>query len=170
MVTGPVAASLGVLARDRWRALGEDRMPPLDSVHRRSLAVRRHARSRRTSMSPSPGRCRHPNRSRPIRECEALFLDSIARGEADDLHRKPVLHQRHAGWRAGGAAERAGRPRGHRRLTEGMSRLARKENDGRLSRRRRSGSCSPQTSTNACGSCIRRHRARAMCRRSSIRR
>ena len=35
----------------------------------------------RTSTSPSPGRCRHPNRSRPIRECEALFLDSIARAK-----------------------------------------------------------------------------------------
>lgn len=29
MVTGPAAASLGELARDRWRALGEDRMPSL---------------------------------------------------------------------------------------------------------------------------------------------
>ncbi len=31
MVDGPVAASLGVLARDRWRALGEERMPPVAS-------------------------------------------------------------------------------------------------------------------------------------------
>ena len=33
MVTGPAAASLGVLARDRWRALGAERMPSVDSVH-----------------------------------------------------------------------------------------------------------------------------------------
>src|SRR5262245_35268635 len=29
MVSGPAAASLGILARDRWRALGEKRMPRL---------------------------------------------------------------------------------------------------------------------------------------------
>ena len=29
MVSGPAAASLGVLARDRWRAIGEKRMPPV---------------------------------------------------------------------------------------------------------------------------------------------
>jgi phosphatidylserine/phosphatidylglycerophosphate/cardiolipin synthase-like enzyme len=33
MVSGPVAASLGVLARDRWRALGEERLPAISPSH-----------------------------------------------------------------------------------------------------------------------------------------
>ena len=34
MVEGPVAASLGELARDRWRTLGARRMPPVAPAHR----------------------------------------------------------------------------------------------------------------------------------------
>ena len=136
MATGPLAASLGVLARDRWRALGEKRMPALRSVCRRSLAFRCRRRISRTSTSPSPGPCRNSRRSQAIRECEALFLDSIAAATAIDLHREPVLHERHAWRRAGRAAERAERPRDRRRLAEGMPRLARAEHDGRVSRPR----------------------------------
>ena len=38
MVDGPAAASLGVLARDRWRALGAERLPPMGASSGRSLA------------------------------------------------------------------------------------------------------------------------------------
>ena len=78
MVSGPVARTLGLLARDRWRALGESHLPPpgwrgrdlwptdvepdLDEVH---VAIAR----------TMPGTDVEP----PIRECETLFLDSIAR-------------------------------------------------------------------------------------------
>ena len=57
-------------------------------------------------------------------------------GEEDDLHREPVLHQRQAGRRAGGAARGAGRPGGHRHLAEGMPWLARTDHDGGVSRQR----------------------------------
>ena len=77
MVNGPVAASLGVLARDRWRALGEDKLPPVASSpttcgRPTSLPISP------TLTSPSRGRSRTPRCNRAIRECEALFLDSIA--------------------------------------------------------------------------------------------
>ena len=77
MVIGPVAASLGVLARDRWRALGEDKLPPVASfpddlwppdvtpdLTDVDVAIARTLPD--TEMQPG------------IRECEALFLDSIA--------------------------------------------------------------------------------------------
>lgn len=77
MATGPIATSLGVLARDRWRAIGEHRLRPL----------------RPSSIDPWPagavpdltdvnvGIARTVPQSEtqaPVRECEALFLDSIA--------------------------------------------------------------------------------------------
>jgi phosphatidylserine/phosphatidylglycerophosphate/cardiolipin synthase-like enzyme len=78
MVSGPVARTLGLLARDRWRALGESPLPlpgwrgrdlwpsdvdaDLEDVH---VAIAR----------TMPGTDVEP----PIRECEALFEDSIAR-------------------------------------------------------------------------------------------
>jgi phospholipase D1/2 len=80
MVSGPVAASLGELARDRWRALDDQRMPPVristDDHWPRDVtpdltdvdvAIARTV----------PGSDAQP----PVRECEALFLDSIARAE-----------------------------------------------------------------------------------------
>jgi phospholipase D1/2 len=79
MVSGPVAASLGVLARDRWRALGEERLPAISPSHEDlwpsdltpdltdvEVAIARTV----------PGSEKQP----PIRECESLFLDSIAAG------------------------------------------------------------------------------------------
>ena len=80
MVSGPVAASLGELARDRWRALDDQRMPPV------RMSTDDHWPS---DMTPDltdvdvaiartvPGSDAQP----PVRECEALFLDSIARAE-----------------------------------------------------------------------------------------
>jgi phospholipase D1/2 len=78
MVSGPVARMLGLLARDRWRAVGESHLPPLGSrgddlwptdVNPDLEAV--HVAIARTM----PGTDIEP----PIRECEALFHDSIAR-------------------------------------------------------------------------------------------
>ncbi len=77
MASGPIAASLGVLARDRWRALGEQKMPAMggstenlwpadakpDLIDVRVAIARTMPRS---EMQPA------------IRECEALYLDSIA--------------------------------------------------------------------------------------------
>ncbi len=60
MVTGPAAASLGVLARDRWRALGEKRMPPAGAISERPLACGR----RRPISLTSTSRSREPCRSR----------------------------------------------------------------------------------------------------------
>jgi phosphatidylserine/phosphatidylglycerophosphate/cardiolipin synthase-like enzyme/uncharacterized membrane protein YdjX (TVP38/TMEM64 family) len=77
MVNGPVAASLGVLARDRWRAFGEEKMPPVASSDddlwppdlTPDLADVDVAIARTLPESEmQPG----------IRECEMLFLDSIA--------------------------------------------------------------------------------------------
>jgi phosphatidylserine/phosphatidylglycerophosphate/cardiolipin synthase-like enzyme/uncharacterized membrane protein YdjX (TVP38/TMEM64 family) len=77
MVAGPVATSLGVLARDRWRALGEERLPPVQpssddlwpadvtpDLSDVDVAIARTV----------PGSGTQPS----IRECETLFLDSIA--------------------------------------------------------------------------------------------
>ena len=92
MVSGPAAASLGVLARDRWRALGEDRLP---AVRGDTPSPPGKSSGGRPSGLPElwpsdvtpdltdvdvaisrtvPGSDTDP----PIRECEALFLDSIA--------------------------------------------------------------------------------------------
>ena len=92
MVTGPVAASLGELARDRWRALGEERMPPVgDSTDDLWPA---DVTPDLTDVDVAIARTLPASETQPaIRECEALFLDSIAAAQSDDLHRKPVLHE-----------------------------------------------------------------------------
>jgi phospholipase D1/2 len=77
MVSGPVAASIGVLARDRWRALGEERIPPVrestgdlwpsdvtPDLEDVDVAIARTLPESETQSA--------------VRECEALFLDSIA--------------------------------------------------------------------------------------------
>ena len=77
MVDGPAAASLGVLARDRWRALGAERLPSMGaSTDERwpsditpDLTDVNVAISR--TMPGSDDRA-------AVRECEDLFLDSIA--------------------------------------------------------------------------------------------
>jgi phosphatidylserine/phosphatidylglycerophosphate/cardiolipin synthase-like enzyme/uncharacterized membrane protein YdjX (TVP38/TMEM64 family) len=80
MVMGPVAAALGVLARDRWRAVGVERIPPVggstDDLWPSDTAPDLEnvvvAISRTIPASPSQP---------AIRECEALFLDSFARAK-----------------------------------------------------------------------------------------
>src|SRR5687767_1463605 len=77
MVSGPVAASLGKLARDRWRALGTERMPPIarstETVWPADIAPDL------TDVDVAIARTMPASESQPaVRECEALFLDSIA--------------------------------------------------------------------------------------------
>jgi phospholipase D1/2 len=77
MVTGAVAASLGELARDRWRALGAERMPALrpSRVDLWPADVRPDLTDVDVAISRTvPGAGTTP----AIRECEALFVDSIA--------------------------------------------------------------------------------------------
>lgn len=77
MVTGPAATSLGELARDRWRALGAERMPSLD----RSTADLwpSDLTPDLTDVDVAIARTMPGSESTPaIRECEALFMDSIA--------------------------------------------------------------------------------------------
>jgi phospholipase D1/2 len=77
MVAGPVAASLGMLARDRWRALGEERLPPVrpSSADLWPADVTPDLTDVDVAIARTvPGSDVHPS----IRECEALFLDSIA--------------------------------------------------------------------------------------------
>ncbi len=81
MVTGPAAKALGILARDRWRELGGEHMPPVGAPAHDlwpsditpDLADVNVAISR-----TMPG----IDAQSTIRECEALFLDSIARAKA----------------------------------------------------------------------------------------
>ena len=78
MMTGPAAARLGELARDRWRALGVERMPPLhespETLWPSDLTPDL------TDVDVAIARTLPGTESRPaVRECEALFADSIAR-------------------------------------------------------------------------------------------
>jgi phosphatidylserine/phosphatidylglycerophosphate/cardiolipin synthase-like enzyme/uncharacterized membrane protein YdjX (TVP38/TMEM64 family) len=77
MISGPAAASLGVLARDRWRALGEERLPPVaplsDGLWLETV------RPDLTDVDLAIARTIPGSDAQPaIRECETLFLDSIA--------------------------------------------------------------------------------------------
>jgi phosphatidylserine/phosphatidylglycerophosphate/cardiolipin synthase-like enzyme/uncharacterized membrane protein YdjX (TVP38/TMEM64 family) len=77
MVDGPVAASLGELARMRWRAFGASRLPklgaPVGDLWPASALPDLTAVDVGIART-MPGHETEP----PIRECEALFLDSIA--------------------------------------------------------------------------------------------
>ncbi|HEX7778931.1 MAG TPA: VTT domain-containing protein, partial [Vicinamibacterales bacterium] len=77
MVSGPVAASLGELARDRWRALGAEGLPPVapatDDLWPGEVVPDLENVAVGISRT-MPGSGTAP----PVRECEALFLDSIA--------------------------------------------------------------------------------------------
>ena len=80
MVSGPAATSLGLLARDRWRAIGHDRLPKIrsasDDLWPSDLAPDL------TGVGVAISRTMPPADGQPaIRECEALFLDSIARAK-----------------------------------------------------------------------------------------
>ena len=80
MVTGPAAASLGLLARDRWRALGHDRLWPLQSSTEDLWPS--DITPDLADVDVAIARTMPGTESRPaIRECEALFLDSIARAK-----------------------------------------------------------------------------------------
>lgn len=77
MVTGPVAASLGVLARQRWHALGEERMPSVrpstDDLWPADVTPDL------TEVDVAIARTIPESELQPaVRECEQLFLDSIA--------------------------------------------------------------------------------------------
>lgn len=80
MVTGPPAASLGVLARDRWRALGDRRLPPVNNSAEDLWPP--DITPDFTDVNVAISRTMPATESQPaVRECEALFLDSIARAK-----------------------------------------------------------------------------------------
>ena len=77
MVDGPAARSLGILARDRWRALGASRMPrvstAMDGLWPSDVTPDL------TDISVAVSRTLPGSDGQPaVRECEALFTDSIA--------------------------------------------------------------------------------------------
>ena len=77
MVSGPVAASLGALARGRWRALGHEHLPALgaSSIELWPSDVVPDL----TDVGVAIARTVPPSERQPaIRECETLFRDSIA--------------------------------------------------------------------------------------------
>ena len=77
MVAGPIATSLGVLARDRWRVLGEERMPPLGAATADLWPS--DVTADLTDVNVAIARTVPQSDTQPaVRECEALFLDSIA--------------------------------------------------------------------------------------------
>jgi phosphatidylserine/phosphatidylglycerophosphate/cardiolipin synthase-like enzyme len=80
MVSGPVAASLGTLARERWRALGEQHLPPLGTS--KGDLWPGDATPDLTDVDVAIARTMPRSESEPaIRECEALYLDSIAQAK-----------------------------------------------------------------------------------------
>ena len=80
MVMGPAAASLGQLARDRWRAVGEDRMPPVESSTENLWPS--DITPDFTDVDVAIARTMPASESQPaVRECEALFVDSIAQAK-----------------------------------------------------------------------------------------
>ena len=77
LVEGPVAVRLGELARDRWRALGARHLPPIARTTRTIWPKEFEADIEDVEVAISrtvPGSVTEA----PIRECEALFFDSIA--------------------------------------------------------------------------------------------
>src|SRR5688572_18710775 len=86
MVMGRVATSLGLLARDRWRALDIDSMPPPNAVAAGDDRTAIDGALWPSGITPDvsdvdvaivrtmPASASQP----PIRECETLFFDSIA--------------------------------------------------------------------------------------------
>jgi uncharacterized membrane protein YdjX (TVP38/TMEM64 family) len=77
---GPLAAALGALVRDRWDAMGE-RTPPLAPGASHDLWPE-DLEPDVTDVDVAISRTMPPSeRSRPIRECEQSFLDSIAAAE-----------------------------------------------------------------------------------------
>ena len=83
MVNGPVATSLGELARERWRALGDDEAPPRRASGRRPVAPDVKPDLTDVDVAHRADDAGDRDRNRAIRECEALFLDSIAAAKQD---------------------------------------------------------------------------------------
>lgn len=80
MVSGSAAAALGELARDRWRTMGTERMPPVSQPSTDLWPS--DVTADLTDADVAIARTMPEWGSRPaIRECEALFLDSIAVAE-----------------------------------------------------------------------------------------
>jgi phosphatidylserine/phosphatidylglycerophosphate/cardiolipin synthase-like enzyme/uncharacterized membrane protein YdjX (TVP38/TMEM64 family) len=80
MVSGPAAASLGALSRDRWRALGEDDLPPIGAS--RDDLWPSDITPDLTGVDVAIARTMPASEKHAeIRECEALFHDSIARAK-----------------------------------------------------------------------------------------
>jgi phospholipase D1/2 len=77
MLSGAAAASLGVLARERWRALGAERLPPVGTAAHDLWPPAFTADL--TDVDVAISRTMPGSEAEPaVRECEALFLDSIA--------------------------------------------------------------------------------------------
>ena len=92
MVDGAVAASLGVLARDRWRALGAERLPASQHVDGGPVAGQRDTGFHRRRRGHQPD-----DTGIGIAACGARVRGAVPRlrrsGHADDLYREPVLHE-----------------------------------------------------------------------------
>jgi phosphatidylserine/phosphatidylglycerophosphate/cardiolipin synthase-like enzyme len=78
MVSGPIAAALGVLARDRWRALGHADLPPVspsqgDPWPQDVVPDLTGVPAAIVRTMPGLGR------QQAVTECEALYVDSIAK-------------------------------------------------------------------------------------------
>jgi phospholipase D1/2 len=78
MATGPLATALGELSRDRWRALGEKRMPKL-APSREDLWPSEITPDLMDVDVAIARTVPEVDGQPATRECEALFLDSIAR-------------------------------------------------------------------------------------------
>ena len=164
MVDGPAAASLGRLARERWRRLAPGTCRR--SARRRTIVwpariepdltdVRRRDRPHHAGVGD------RGQKSANARRC---FIDSIAAASAIDLHREPVLHERRDRRSARTPAGRARRTRSDRGgQPQRMPRLARAQHDRATARGRCSGDCWPRTHTSVCASCIPPRHGRARC-------
>ncbi len=109
MVAGPVAASLGQLSRDRWRALGEERLPPVrpsdedlwpDEVTPDLIDVDVAIARTVPASDTQPA----------VRECETLFLDSIAAAERSIYVESQYFTNEALAAALGGASARTQRP------------------------------------------------------------
>ncbi len=77
MVTGPAAMRLGELARDRWSALGEEELPPISASTDDLWPSDLSADLKDADVAIA--RTLPASEAQPsVRECEALYLDSIA--------------------------------------------------------------------------------------------
>lgn len=80
MMSGPAAASLGMLSRDRWRSLGYDDLPPIGASNGDMWPS--HIAPDLTDVDVAISRTMPPSETQPaVRECQALFRDSIARAD-----------------------------------------------------------------------------------------